>query len=363
MSQEDIIIQSRNRDDLFKLSSPTPQKNNTIDDDDTFDVKSEHRRGPEIFKRDDDEYEEEFHRPEASNMMDNESENLDFKNILNNPDLLELLKRKTVPKSPTVDYSSDEMVQKRVVQLINRSTDVNYEKEHVKVKEAAMEAFMIKYQNLKIHYPEMGDTINFPANKNLNFIHKNYHGIIRSIYVNMNLGQTQLSYVLCLMVLEFVCVKALGLPMAGFTKLELKRMYKYESLMIELGESWYSSGGGGGEPQPVEWRIATAFIWNVVIFLGIKIASNYLDNENMVETIRGIVDKLFENNVNKDDIESGDAKKMHSEGEELLGGLSNGGFNDLINLVTNIGGGMTRNMENRQRKKGPVKKNRFIFEE
>lgn len=367
MSQEDAFIQTRNRDDLFKLSSPIPQSTHSgqyserskeviIDDDDAFDSKSDERRGPEIFRRDEFD-EEEFHRPQPS-----ATENLDFKDILNNPDLIELLKKRSVPKSPTVDYSSDEMVQKRVLKLINKSCDVDYEKEHDKVKEAVTEAFMIKYQNLKIHYPDMAETIKFPEGKQLNFIHKHYHGIIKSIYVSMNLGQTQLCYVLCLMVLEFVCVKALGLPMAGFTKMELKRMYKYESMMIELGESWYSSGEGG-EPQPIEWRIATSFIWNVVIFLGIKILSNYLESENLVETIRDIVDKLFESNVSKDDIESGDAKKMHSEGEELLSGLSGGGgFESLINMVTNIGGGMTRNMENRQRKKGPVKRNRFVFE-
>ena len=366
MSREDTFIQTRNRDDLFKLSSPIPESNERrqeviIDDDDTFDIRSDERRGPEVFKRDDFAEEEEFHRPQTT-FMEDDSEKMDFKNILNNPDLLELLKRKTLPKSPTIDYSSDEMVQRRVLKLINKSCEVNYTKEHLKVQEAAMEAFMIKYQNLKIHYPDMGDVIRFPEGKQLNFIHKHYHGIIKSIYVNMNLGQTQLCYVLCLMVLEFVCVKALGLPMAGFTKLELKRMFKYDSLMIELGESWYTSGEGG-EPQPIEWRIATSFIWNVVIFLGIKIISNYMENENMVETVRGIVDKLFEANVSKDDIESGDAKKMHSEGEELLSGLNSGGFNDIINLVTNIGSGMTKNMENRQRKKGPVKKNRFIFTE
>lgn len=356
MSQEDNFILTRNRDDLFKLSSPTPQdtKELTIDDDDTFDIISDERRGPEVIKR--DVFEEDFHR-----LKDEETEKLDFKNILNNPDLLELLKKKTTPRSPVVDYSNDETVQRRVLKLINKSSDVDYEKEHVKVRGSASEAFMIKYQNLKIHYPDMADTIKFPEGKHLNFIHKHYHGIIKSIYVSMNLGQTQLCYVLCLMVLEFVCVKALGLPMAGFTKMELKRMYKYESLMIELGESWYTSGEGG-EPQPIEWRIATSFIWNVVIFLGIKIVSNYLENENMIETIRGIVDKLFENNVNKADIESGDAKRMHAEGEELLSGLNGGGFDNLINIVTNIGGGMTRNMENRQRKKGPVKRNRFVFE-
>lgn len=326
---QDDFIETRTRDDLFKLSSPTP--------------------------------------PPEDNMNDNkdnkDNKQPDFSNILNNPDLLEALRKKTIPKSPKINYDNEDEITRRVLKLINKSCDINYDNEHEKVQEAAMEAFIIKYQNLKINYSDsdIGKNIDFPKNKNLNFIHKHYHGIIKSIYVSMNLGQTKLCYVLILMVLEFICVKALGLPMAGFTKLELNRMYKYESMMIELGESWYSSGGEG-EPQPIEWRIATSFIWNVVIFLGIKIVSNYMENENMVEIIRGIVDKLFENNVNKEDIETGEAKKMQSEGEELMKGLDGGGFTELMNMVTNIGGGLTRGMEN-QRKKGPVKKNRFIFSE
>ena len=374
---DDIFIETRNRDDLFKLSSPTPPqapKDTVVEDEDIFDVRSDDRRGPETYRTEDvvedrrsGEDEEVIHKKggfEDEEVIHKkggfEDEEIDFKNILNNPDLMDILKRKTKVQSPIPDYSSDEVVHRRVLKLINRSSDVNYEKEHEKVRESAMEAFFIKYQNLKLHYPE--HDITFPDNKSLNLIHKHYHEIIKSIYVSMNLGQTQLCYVLCLMVLEFVAVKALGLPMAGFTKMELRRMEKYHSLMIELGESMYSSGEGG-EPQPVEWRIASTFIWNIVIFLGIKIASNYLENENLVETIRGIVDKLFETNVNKDDIESGEAKKINSEGEELLSGLSGGGFNDLINLVSNIGSGVTKGMENRQRKKGPVKKNRFIFTE
>ena len=50
--------------------------------------------------------------------------------------------------------------------------------------------------------------------------------MIRSIYSHMNIGQTRLAYILSLLAMEVICIKVFNLPMAGYTKMEMKRMYK-----------------------------------------------------------------------------------------------------------------------------------------
>lgn len=269
--------------------------------------------------------------------------------------------------TPLPDYSDNEVVNHRVKELITNGGEINYDGEDEAVKEASLEAFTVKYQNLAINYPEYN--IVFPDGKSLNTIHKHYHEIIKSIYVNMNLGQTQLAYILCLMVLEFVCVKALNLPMAGFTKMELKRMYKYNSLMIELGESMYSTGGG--KPAPIEWRIASTFFWNVVIFLGIKIISSYIGGESMVDIVRNVIDKMMDNPITPENIETGEAKNINSQQNDMgdmfgnLFGGSGDGTSELTELISTLGTNFTEKMEsgkkNESSKGGGKKKSRIIF--
>lgn len=268
--------------------------------------------------------------------------------------------------TPVPDYSDDDVVNQRVKNLISQSTDINYDQENEKVQDAALEAYTIKYQNLSINYPEYN--ITFPEGKSLNTIHKHYHEVIKSIYVNMNLGQTQLGYILCLMVLEFICVKAFNLPMAGFTKMELKRMYKYNALMIELGESMYSSGGG--TPSPIEWRIASTFFWNVVIFLGIKIISSYIGGDSMVDIVRNVIDKMMDNPITPENIETGEARNINAQQNDVgdvFGNLFGGGgdgTSELTELISTLGTNFTEKMESSKKntKSGPnKKKSRIIF--
>ena len=263
--------------------------------------------------------------------------------------------------SPVPDYSDEDDVNKRTGWLINNPGDVTYDKEHENVQETCFEAFKRKYDNLSLNYPDYN--IVFPEKKSLNKIHKQYHEHIKNIYVNINLGQTQLCYVLFLMVLEFVCVKAFGLPMSGFTKSELARMYKYNTLLIEIGESTYSTSYGG-TPASLEWRIFSNVAWNVIVFLGVKILSNYIGSEEMSDSIRSLIDGMFDNQINKSTIETGEANTLK---ENSMGGLFEGmseddGSSELINLISNIGTSFTENIEKGKRKKDKKDKKRFIFQ-
>ena len=273
------------------------------------------------------------------------------------------------PTTPVIDISDEDEINEKVNELISNPGKPQYDKESKKIQDMCMEAFRIKYENLKMNYPER--KIEFPEGKKLHRVHTTYHSIIKNIYVNMNLGQIQLSYILSLMALEFIAIKAFGIPMAGFTKMELKRMYRYNHLMIEIGESFYSTGGGaGGKPEPLEWRIFTSFAWSIVIFLGLKFLSKYVGGESMTEVIRTAVDKVLDNPVTIDNIENGTAAASGAQESDGLGGLfegmmgggDGGGFAEIL---ANIGTNFTEKMENKGKggKKDNKSKRRVIFEE
>ncbi len=271
------------------------------------------------------------------------------------------------PTASVIDISDEDEINDKVNELISNPGKPAYDKESKKIQDMCMEAFRIKYENLKMNYPER--KIGFPEGKKILRVHTTYHSIIKNIYVNMNLGQIQLSYILSLMALEFIAIKAFGIPMAGFTKMELKRMYRYNHLMIEIGESFYStSGGHGGKPEPLEWRIFTSFAWSIVIFLGLKFLTKYVGGESMTDVIRTAVDKVLDNPVTIDNIENGTAN-VAAENQETSGlegifeGMMGGDGKGFAEMLANIGTNFTEKMENKKGGKDKKSKKRVIFEE
>lgn len=269
------------------------------------------------------------------------------------------------PTTPVIDLSDEDDINERVHELISFPGEQDYSKEPEKIKELCEEAYKIKFKSLSMNYPDR--RIEYPEGKKLERVHKAYHSHIKSIYVDMNLDQIQLGYVMCLMAFEFVAIKAFGVPMAGFTKMEMKRMYRYNHLMIELGESLFpetGGGKGGGPRSPLEYRIATSFAWNVVIFLGLKFLSKYLGGESMTGVVRGAIDKMLDNPITVDNIEDGTATGQQEGMDGMFEGLVTGGGTDLTEILANIGTNFTQKMENKNgEKKTKKKKRRVIFNE
>lgn len=271
-------------------------------------------------------------------------------------------RRNLTPVSPVLDISDEEEINERVLELTSFPGDQDYSEESKVIREGCMEVFRIKFGNLKVNYPEK--KIEFPEGKKLERVHKIYHSHIKSIYVDMNLDQIQLSYVICLMVFEFLAIKAFGIPMAGFTKMELKRMYKYQQLMIEIGEEFYTTGygpGGGGKKASIEYRIFTSFASNVIIFIALKLITKYMGGESMTGLIRGAIDKIIDNPVTVDNIESGTASSASSESDGLLEDVLSNGSN-ITEILANLGTSFTEKMENKGKVK-ETKKSRVIFNE
>ena len=255
------------------------------------------------------------------------------------------------------DEDEDE-IRERANDLINDPTKIDYSIEQEAVKKLCTDIFKSKFENLKLNYPDRN--IVYPEGKSLNKIHDSYHNIIKAIYVNMNLGQIQLGYIIVLMAVEFTCVKAFNIPLAGFTKMELKRMHRYNQMMVEIGESLYSTGG---TPWPIEWRILGTLIMNVVIFIALKCLAQYVGGESMTEVIRNAVDKVLDNPVTKDNIETGvKTKDTTSDGlGSMMEGMLGGDGGGIADLITSLGTGFTQKME--KSKKKNTAKRKFIFED
>lgn len=139
--------------------------------------------------------------------------------------------------------------------------------------------------------------------------------------------------------------------------------------MIELGESFYVNGGGpggGGAKTSLEYRIGSSFAWNVIVFLGLKLLTKYLGGESMTGLIRGAIDKIMDNPVTVDNIESGTATQMQEEDglngllEDVMGNGSN-----ITEILANLGTNFTEKMESKSKKSEPggKKKRRVIFNE
>ena len=324
-----------------------------------FDIKSEPDEGilfeedkeKNIFEEEKEEQGEHFAVPIIRALTPVRKKDYGFKHLFPIPQI-----------KPKIDYSDEEEVNERIRKLISSSSNVEYNDEPDVVKEGVLNAFENKYQTLSENYPKFA--IEFNRKKKLNTIHKNYHNTIRTIYANMNIGQTRLGYVIILLFTEIICIKVLNLPFSGLTKMEMKRMYKYNSLMIELGEASYpGSAGEEGEPEAIEWRIGKIFLWNIFIFLSIKLLSAHFGGESMIESVRTIVDKLFDNNINVENIENGEAKNINTEDNDLFSGLFDGDGSEFAEFVSSIGSNFTKNMENNQKGPKPRNKTKVVFDE
>lgn len=261
-------------------------------------------------------------------------------------------------RTPQLDLSDDDDVNEHVRRLISFPGEQNYDNEPEKIQELCEEMFRIKYQNLRANYsPKF--KIEFPEGKSLNKIHKYYHEWIKTIYVNFNISQYETYYMLSLLVIELVGVQVFGLPMSGYTENEMSRRYRYRSLMIELGESFYPDGTG--EPSSIEWRVFTSIAWNIIIFVAVKVIANWVGGEDMVEWVREVIDQLLDNPISKDNIESGEANDIDAGNNEKIQNILGGGNGSMADIVTGIGTMFTKNMEGKQRKRKDRKRERVVY--
>lgn len=268
-----------------------------------------------------------------------------------------VLTREINPRTPIL--STEEQLAERVSALVSNPSDYNYDDETSVVKEACKEMFVQKFHSLARNYPNRG--IKIPETDDLNKIHNKYHSHLKDIFVESNLANVQCVYIICMLVLEIVMIKYFKIPMSGFTKSEIKRFYKYQTMFIELGHSILPYGQSN---QPVEIKMLTTFVINVIIFAAIKIlAGKIASSDEIVEMIRNVVDKFIEPQVSMKEVEQGPEtvnmakEKSKQEAENIA---SSGGFRDIdfLDTLTELG---TNFGLSEEKKNAGTKKSKFRF--
>jgi len=260
-------------------------------------------------------------------------------------------------RSPKLDLSDDDDINEHVRRLINHPGDIDYSKEPDHIKELCEDCFRTKFQSISINYDQYKH-IEYPEGKSLNKIHKYYHSLIKNIYVNMSVSQYETYYMLTLMTLEFIAVQIFHLPLEGYTESELKRMYRYKALLIELGENFYPDGVG--EQSSIEWRLLWAMGTNILIFLVVKILAEWvIGDESMKEGFRAVIEQLVDNPITKENIESGEAKDINDQKSSMLGDIFGGG--SMKDFIVEMGSEFNKSSAEERKKSKKANKGKKVI--
>jgi hypothetical protein len=194
--------------------------------------------------------------------------------------------------------------------------------------------FRIKLGILRKAYPSTGIP-DFEENVPLDVIHAQYDRYVQQIYVDNNVSQYKIYLIVMWLIVEGVCIKFMGLDMSGYTMSQLSIMNRYDRLLIELGEKNQAPTA----PQwPVEIRIILLSLFNAVIFLIVKVATNWIGpgiGPMIHKVISGV---LSGNNVQSlvSDLNNNNTAAAAS-GKLESTGLNIGGF-DLGSILGSLGG-------------------------
>ena len=203
---------------------------------------------------------------------------------------------------------------------------------------------------LRREYP----TFNIPdpdTLQNLDVVHAHYEQYVKQFMLITILDNYKFYLIIMWASLELICTKLLGLDITGYTENQIDLMNKYERLLNELGEKSY---GGIGANWPVEARIIMLALFNVVVFLIIKVIISYLP-EGVGNMVKGLVRNFMKGNKENRQNSNAPALSGTNDGPTdneipnpperggglgglggLLGGGS-GGFN-IGSIISNLGG-------------------------
>lgn len=135
-----------------------------------------------------------------------------------------------------------------------------------------------KYPNPKVDIPDYNEHSDLTDMKNA------YDRTTRELYLDGAVDSYRTYLVGGFMVTEFVCNNWLNIDLEGFTSQQAKMMYKYDMLLIELGEKSYNKWGMN---IPVEIRLAGLILLQAGLFyLGKIITANY--GGNVASIFKGI---------------------------------------------------------------------------
>jgi len=123
----------------------------------------------------------------------------------------------------------------------------------------------------------------FNEHSDLSMMKNSYERTIRELYLDDTV-ETYRTYLLGGWILmEYVCTQWLSIDLGGFTIQQARIMYKYDRMLIELGEKSYSKWGSS---LPVEIRLLIFIVFQAAIFfIGKVLADKY--GQDVAELFKG----------------------------------------------------------------------------
>lgn len=145
------------------------------------------------------------------------------------------------------------------------------------------EEYIWRFKILKKQY-KTEEIPSFNEYSDLKTMKTTYERTIRELYLDDTV-ETYRSYLLGgSMIVEFVCTKWVNIDMGGFVMHQTKMMYKYDRLLIELGERPYNQIASN---LPVEARLVLLVLFQAGLFYLAKvIQANY--GGTMADLFRGM---------------------------------------------------------------------------
>ena len=156
---------------------------------------------------------------------------------------------------------------------------------HEEREEKEKEEYIWRFRILKKKYksPQISIPI-FNEHSDLQMMKTAYNRTIRELYLDDAVETYRTYLVGGFILMEFVCIQWVGIDLSGFTLQQTRIMYKYDRLLIELGEKSYNRWGMN---LPVEIRLIGFIILQAGIFYLGKIISDKFGN-SVAELFKGI---------------------------------------------------------------------------
>ena len=147
------------------------------------------------------------------------------------------------------------------------------------------EEYLWRFRILKKQY---GRSASIPIpewseHSELGMMKTSYERTIKELYLD-DAVETYRTYLLGgWIVMEYVCTQMIGIDLRGFTVQQTRMMYKYDRMLIELGEKSYTRWGMN---LPVEVRLIGMILFQAAIFYLGKIISDKLGS-SVAELFKG----------------------------------------------------------------------------
>ena len=168
-------------------------------------------------------------------------------------------------------------------------THPRYENMSAPEKARYYSKFKLKFKTLVDNFP--GLDIKMPSeDEDLHNIHARYDEYLAHIQAQESIGMWKFALSASWLAIEFVFTKLIGLNMTGFAKCELNKIYKYDTILQELGEKHYFSIGAG---WPLWVRFMLITMMSALFFLVIQFITK------LFPAARGMAEQMLDMMTNK----------------------------------------------------------------